>query len=128
MNQAANRKVLILGALAQPTRLRIVAIVADAGAKGIAAGEIGRALHCPASTLSFHLKELSRAEVLEARSRGRFMIYALQPGVLEELAQFITGLGGAEAAAAARARPARARRSARKGRVVDRGQLTMFGD
>jgi hypothetical protein len=56
------------------------------------------------------------------------MIYALQPGVLEELAQFITGLGGAEAAAAARARPARARRSARKGRVVDRGQLTMFGD
>ena len=128
MNQAANRQVLILGALAQPTRLRIVAIVADAGSKGIAAGQIGRALHCPASTLSFHLKELSRAEVLEARSRGRFMIYALQPGVLEELAQFITGLGGAEAAAAAKARPARARRSARKGRVVDRGQLTMFGD
>lgn len=128
MNQAANRQVLILGALAQPTRLRIVAIVADAGAKGVAAGEIARALHCPASTLSFHLKELSRAEVLEARPRGRFMIYAMQPGVLEELAQFVTGLGGAEAAAAAKARPLRARRSTRKGRGVDRGQLTMFGD
>ena len=128
MNQAANRQVLILGALAQPTRLRIVAIVADTGAKGIAAGEIARALHCPASTLSFHLKELSRAEVLEARPRGRFMIYAMQPGVLEELAQFVKGLGGAEAAAAAKARPARARRSSRKGRTVDRGQLTMFGD
>lgn len=128
MNPAANRQVLILGALAQPTRLRIVAIVADAGAKGIAAGEIARALHCPASTLSFHLKELHRAEVLEARPRGRFVIYAVQPGVLQELAQFVTGLGGTETAQAAKARPARARRSDRKGRSVDRGQLTMFGD
>jgi ArsR family transcriptional regulator, arsenate/arsenite/antimonite-responsive transcriptional repressor len=128
MNQAANRQVLILGALAQPTRLRIVAIVADAGMKGIAAGEIARALHCPASTLSFHLKELSRAEVLEARPRGRYVIYAMQPGVLGELAKFVGRLGGAEAAQAAKTRPARGRRSARKGRAVDRGQLSMFGD
>ena len=117
----------MLGALAQPTRLRIVAIVADAGAKGVAAGEIARALHCPASTLSFHLKELSRAELLEARARGRFMIYAMQVGVLEELGQYVAGLGGSEAAAAARARPSRARRGARKARQ-DRGQLSMFGD
>ena len=128
MNQAANRQVLILAALAQPTRLRIVAIVAEAGAKGMAAGEIARALQCPASTLSFHLKELNRAGVLEARPRGRFVIYATQAGVLEELARFVTGLGGAEAAAAAKTRPARARRNTRKRRVADRGQLTMFGD
>jgi DNA-binding transcriptional ArsR family regulator len=128
MNHAANRQVLMLGALAQATRLRIVAIVADAGTRGVAAGEIGRALHCPASTLSFHLKELSRAEVLEARPHGRFVIYAMRPGVLAELAQFMTGLGGAEAAQAARARPPRTKRSGRKGRAADRGQLTMFGD
>ena len=118
----------MLGALAQPTRLRIVAIVADAGAKGIAAGEIARALHCPASTLSFHLKELSRAAVLDVRPRGRYMIYALRAEVLEELAQFVAALGGAEAAAAAKARPARARRSTRRKRSADRGQLSMFGD
>ena len=106
----ANRQVLILGALAQPTRLSVVTIVADAGAKGIAAGEIARSLRCPASTLSFHLKELS------------------QTGVLEELAQFVAGLGGKEAVQAAKARPARARRSTRKGRGGDRSQLTMFGD
>jgi len=124
----ADRQVLILGALAQPTRLSVVTIVADAGAKGIAAGEIARSLRCPASTLSFHLKELSQTGVLEARPRGRFVIYAMQPGVLEELAQFVAGLGGKEAVQAAKARPARARRSTRKGRGVDRGQLTMFGD
>lgn len=128
MNQAANRQVLILAALAQPTRLRIVAIVAEAGGKGIAAGEIARALQCPASTLSFHLKELSRAGVLEARPRGRFVIYVLKSGVLEELAQFITGLDGAEAVAAARTRAARVKRGSRKRRAGDRGQLTMFGD
>jgi DNA-binding transcriptional ArsR family regulator len=128
MNQAANRQVLILAALAQPTRLRIVAIVAEAGRKGIAAGEIARALQCPASTLSFHLKELSRAGVLEARPRGRFVIYVMQSGVLEELAQFVTGLDGAEAVAAAKTRAARAKRGSRKRRAGDRDQLSMFGD
>jgi DNA-binding transcriptional ArsR family regulator len=128
MNQAANRQVLILAALAQPTRLRIVAIAAEAGAKGIAAGEIARVLHCPASTLSFHLKELNRAGVLEARPRGRFVIYAMEVGVLEELAQFVAGLGGAGVAAAIKARPVRGRRSVRKARATDRGQLSMFGD
>ena len=128
MNQAANRHVLILAALAQPTRLRIVAIAAEAGTKGIAAGEIARVLQCPASTLSFHLKELNRAGVLEARPRGRFVIYAMEAGVLEELAQFVAGLGGAEVAAAAKARPVRGRRSVRKARATDRGQLSMFGD
>ena len=117
----------MLAALAQPTRLRIVSIVAGAGAAGIAAGEIARALRCPASTLSFHLKELSRAELLDARSRGRFVIYPLQTGVLDELAQFVKGLGGG-AAVPGKPRPARARRAARKGRPADRGQLSMFGD
>ena len=94
----------------------------------MAAGEIARALHCPASTLSFHLKELSRADVLEARTRGRFVIYAMQPAVLAELAKFVAGLGGAEATQVAKARPARDRRNSGKGRGADRGQLTMFGD
>ena len=127
LNHTVNRQAQILGALAQPTRLRIVSIVADAGLKGIAAGEIARGLHCPASTLSFHLKELQRAGLLESRSRGRFVIYAVQVRVLEELAQFVAGLGATELAAAA-SRPARAGRGTRKARSVDRGQLSMFGD
>jgi len=127
MSSAEERQVLTLAALAQTTRLSIVSIVAESAAAGIAAGEIARALHCPASTLSFHLKELSRAGVLDARSRGRFVIYALQPGVLDELAQFVKGLGGTRAAEGKR-RPARAKRAARKGRAVDLDQLSMFGD
>ena len=127
MNHPDNRQVLMLGALAQPTRLRIVSAVAEAGPAGIAAGEIARALHCPASTLSFHLKELHRAGLLDSRSRGRFVIYALQHGVLDGLAQFVKGLGGAPGVEA-KSRPARGKRAARKGRAVDRDQLSMFGD
>jgi DNA-binding transcriptional ArsR family regulator len=127
MSSAEDRQVLTLAALAQATRLRIVSTVAEAGTAGIAAGEIARALHCPASTLSFHLKELSRAEVLEAHSRGRFVIYALRPAVLDELAQFVKDIGGARATEGRR-RPARGKRTARKSRTVDRDQLSMFGD
>ncbi|MFZ2507647.1 MAG: metalloregulator ArsR/SmtB family transcription factor [Steroidobacteraceae bacterium] len=128
MQQTTNQKVEILGALAQLTRLRIVAMVASTGPKGMSAGEIGRALHCPASTLSFHLKDLSRAGLLEARTRGRFVIYAVQNGVLEELAQFIGGLGGAPAQPASRTRPARERRGGRKGTGAERSQLSIFGE
>jgi DNA-binding transcriptional ArsR family regulator len=128
MNHAANRHVLVLGALAQATRLSIVAAVAEAGAKGLAAGEIARALRCPASTLSFHLKELSRAGILEARTRGRFVIYALRPGVLEELAGFLAALGGAEAGAGSAGRSARSGRRRQTGHKTGRGQLSMFGD
>ena len=73
-NAEAERQVHVLAALAQPTRLQILARLADAGSKGLAAGEIARSIRCPASTLSFHLKELSRTGILEARPRGRFII------------------------------------------------------
>jgi DNA-binding transcriptional ArsR family regulator len=128
MQQATHQMVVILGALAQLTRLRIVALVASTGPKGMSAGEIARSLHCPASTLSFHLKDLSRAGLLEAETRGRFVIYAVQDGVLEELAQFIVGLSGSPAPAASKARPARERRGRRKGARADRSQLSIFGE
>ncbi|MEX2150594.1 MAG: metalloregulator ArsR/SmtB family transcription factor [Steroidobacteraceae bacterium] len=106
----SDRQVLVLAALAQPTRLQILSRVAAAGGEGVAAGEIARSIRCPASTLSFHLKELSRTGILEARPRGRFIIYGLQRQALAALARYIGGL----------ASPVRGKR--------DRGQLQMFGD
>lgn len=125
-DQTALQQVPILAALAQATRLEILARVSEAGPKGVAAGELARAIRCPASTLSFHLKELSRTGILEARPRGRFIIYALQREALGELARYIAGLAGVEPAA--RARKPAATRAARRRRAGDRGQLSMFGD
>lgn len=122
----ADRQVLVLAALAQPTRLQILSRVAAAGGEGVAAGEIARSIRCPASTLSFHLKELSRTGILEARPRGRFILYGLQCQALEAVARYIGGLASAGSGSKTPKAPGgRAGGSRGKG---DRGQLQMFGD
>ncbi|MGQ0429440.1 MAG: ArsR/SmtB family transcription factor [Gammaproteobacteria bacterium] len=121
----AQRQVSVLAALAQATRLQILARVAEAGAKGVPAGEIARAVRCPASTLSFHLKELSRTGLLEGRARGRFIIYTLQRDALRELSRYLGGLAGAVPADKPRKAANRGKKSPAP---ADRSQLSIFGD
>lgn len=85
-------QVKALSALAQGTRLRILERLAVAGAAGFSAGEIARTLRCPASTLSFHLKELDRAGLIEARPAGRQIYYQVQRTALRALAFYLAGL------------------------------------
>lgn len=125
-DETTQKQVPILAALAQATRLQILERVAEGGPQGVAAGEIARSIRCPASTLSFHLKELSRTGVLEPRPEGRFIHYTLQRPALKELAAYIAGLAGP-------VRPGRGRRSdgerrARKARGNDSNQLSIFDD
>ncbi len=122
----SQRQVPILAALAQPTRLQILDRVAVAGPEGVAAGELARAIRCPPSTLSFHLKELSRTGVLEARPEGRFVLYSLRRPALKALALYIAALAGARSAP--RGRKSAGGRGSRRGRPVDVSQLTIFGD
>ena len=122
----AQKQVSILAALAQPTRLQILDRVSDAGPEGVAAGDIARALRCPASTLSFHLKELSRTGMLEARPEGRFIRYALRRPALQALAGYIAGLAGSTRAG--RGRGSGKQKPTRRSRERDAGQLTFFGD
>jgi DNA-binding transcriptional ArsR family regulator len=121
-----DRQVPVLAALAQTTRLQILDRVAEGGPQGVAAGEIARSIRCPASTLSFHLKELSRTGVLEARPAGRFIHYSLQRPALKELAIYIAGL-------ASSVRPPKGHKSGapRRGRRPlnrDSSQLSIFDD
>jgi len=88
------RAVAMLAALSQPTRLRIVQLVATHGEDGIAAGDIARAVQCPASTLSFHLKELSQAGFLEPHPKGRFIRYTIQAVAFAQLGGFVAGIAG----------------------------------
>lgn len=71
-----NDAVQSLAALAQATRLRVFRLLVEAGPSGIAAGEIGAELDLAPATLSFHLKELARAQLVSARQDGRFIFYA----------------------------------------------------
>jgi DNA-binding transcriptional ArsR family regulator len=64
-----------LAALAQPLRLRLFRLLVVAGPKGMTPGAIIEALEVPATTLSFHLKELSHAGLVTQQRDGRYLIY-----------------------------------------------------
>ena len=65
-----------LAALAQESRLAVFRMLVQAGPEGLAAGEIAERLGIPASTLSFHMKALSHAGLVESRQESRFVFYS----------------------------------------------------
>ena len=65
-----------LAALAQDTRLAIYRMLVQQGPQGLSAGTIAERLDIAAATLSFHLKELSHAGMVESRQDGRFVYYS----------------------------------------------------
>lgn len=82
--------VTALAALAQPTRLSVFRLLVEAGPQGLPAGRIGESLGIAPATLSFHLKELSHADLVDARTEGRFIFYAANFSVMNGLVQFLT--------------------------------------
>ena len=91
-----------LSALAQDTRLAIFRLLVQAGPAGLAAGRIAEALAIPASSLSFHLKELSHADLVSARKEGRYIIYSARFDTMHGLIGYLTEncCGGAPCAPA----------------------------
>lgn len=85
-----NQAVPILAALAQETRLSIFRALVQAGPEGLAAGSIAQAVATPASTLSFHLKELVAAGLIQSRQDGRFIFYSADYPAMSELIAFLT--------------------------------------
>jgi DNA-binding transcriptional ArsR family regulator len=73
--------VTTLTALAQETRLRIFRLLVQADPTGLAAGQIAEKLGIPSATLTFHLKELSRAGLIDSEREGRWIRYSLRIGV-----------------------------------------------
>jgi DNA-binding transcriptional ArsR family regulator len=82
--------VLALAALAQESRLAAFRLLVQAGPQGLAASRIAEALAMPPSSLSFHLKELSNANLIVPRQEGRFVIYAAQFDTMNALLGFLT--------------------------------------
>lgn len=79
-----------LSALAQESRLSIFRLLVQAGDEGIAAGGLGEKLGIPPATLSFHLKELTRAKLVNSRSEGRYVIYSANYAGMDGLIDYLT--------------------------------------
>lgn len=89
-----------LGALAQEHRLALFRLLVQAGPDGLAAGAIAEALAIPASSLSFHLAQLSAAGLIVQRRAGRSLIYTADYAAMGALVAFLTEncCGGADCA------------------------------
>ncbi|HEY3395123.1 MAG TPA: helix-turn-helix domain-containing protein [Lacipirellulaceae bacterium] len=82
--------VVSLAALAQESRLRVFRLLVPAGGEGVPAGEIAQRLDIPPATLTFHLKELAHAGLIESRRQGRSISYSLCIGAMRDLLTFLT--------------------------------------
>jgi len=79
-----------LAALAQESRLGLFRLLVQAGSVGLAAGQIAERLGLPPSTLSFHLKELLHAGLVQARQEGRHIYYTADYAAMTTLLGFLT--------------------------------------
>lgn len=79
-----------LAALAQDSRLAVFRMLVQAGPEGLPAGKISELTGVSPSSLSFHLKELTHAEMVSSRQEGRFVIYAANFSTMSALLAFLT--------------------------------------
>lgn len=88
-NQNMNQETLItiLQSLASGPRLDIYRLLVRENPDGLVAGEIAERLGIPPTNLSFHLKALTHAALLNVTPEGRFQRYrANMPLMLESIA------------------------------------------
>jgi len=87
-----------LAALAQESRLAIFRLLVKRGPDGYTPTQLGEKLRLAPATLSFHLKELQRAGLIEVRRDGRFLYYRPSFVHMNRLIEFLTeqccSLGG----------------------------------
>ncbi len=79
-----------LTALAQAQRLRAFKALVVAGPEGLTPGTLAQQLESAPSALSFHLKELAHAGLVDIEQRGRNLIYRANFGQMSSLLAYMT--------------------------------------
>ena len=85
-----NDVVRSLAALAQPVRLRIFRSLVVAGEAGLTPGALTGSLDVPATSLSFHLKELAHSGLVSQERQGRNLVYRAAYAQMNDLLGFLT--------------------------------------
>ncbi|HJU23155.1 MAG TPA: metalloregulator ArsR/SmtB family transcription factor [Casimicrobiaceae bacterium] len=86
----ATEAVNTLAALAQETRLSIFRLLIEHAPHGLTPGAIGTRLDLAPATLSFHLKELGRAGLVDDRRESRFIWYSANLDRMRSLVDYLT--------------------------------------
>lgn len=88
MNES--QAIAALGALAHPARLRVFRALVGAGQGGLTPGVLQQELGIPATTLSFHLKELSNAGLATGARASRNLVYRAEYEHMNALLAYLT--------------------------------------
>src|SRR5690349_16190636 len=89
-NMETKTVIAALAALAQQTRLAIYRLLVEAGPQGLPVGAIAERLGLANATLSFHLKELTHAQLTVAVPNGRSIIYSANFITMNGLIDYLT--------------------------------------
>jgi DNA-binding transcriptional ArsR family regulator len=81
---------IALAALAQITRLDIFRYLVEIGPAGAPAGQIGEQFGLPLPTLSFHLKTLQQAGLIQRARQSRSLIYSADISAIKTLVGYLT--------------------------------------
>ena len=87
---AESAAVQSLAALAQAQRLRAFRALVVAGPDGLTPGAMAEQLAISPSALSFHLKELAHAGLVDSEPHGRYLIYRANFAQMTALLAYLT--------------------------------------
>jgi ArsR family transcriptional regulator len=98
---AAERLAAVLRALAEPTRLRLLSLVAARPDGEACICDLTAPVTLSQPTVSHHMKVLTDAGLLHREQRGKWAYYRLVPGALDTLAALLSTTGRSAGAAIA---------------------------
>ncbi|MBK4734637.1 ArsR/SmtB family transcription factor [Noviherbaspirillum pedocola] len=82
--------ITVLNALAHERRLEVFRLLVQAGPEGRTAGTLSGELGISPSALSFHLKDLLRADLIHPRHEGRQIFYSARYELMSQLIGYLT--------------------------------------
>lgn len=85
-----SQAVTALAALAHPVRLQVFRALVAAGEQGLTPGVLQQQVGIPATTLSFHLKELSTAGLTASERASRNLVYRAEYAHMNALLGYLT--------------------------------------
>jgi DNA-binding transcriptional ArsR family regulator len=71
-------------------RLDVFRLLVKTGTEGLVAGEISAALEIPPTNLSFHLKAMTHAGLVNVTQEGRFQRYRANIPLMVDLVAYLT--------------------------------------
>jgi ArsR family transcriptional regulator, arsenate/arsenite/antimonite-responsive transcriptional repressor len=88
--EQAEELAVLLKALADPVRLRMVSLIASSEAGEACVCDLNEAFDLTQATISHHLKVLHSAGILHREKRGVWVYYAVRPEALSAVATLFT--------------------------------------